>query len=164
MKLAASQLENIRPEIERLGGQLGGDLFSDVAYDLLQAKTVDWSIPQQALIRWVAKRRRIDLWRRNANDTHQHLSDREKVLAKELRPDEELSRAEEHLRVRQCLQQLQPHYREVVELVFFQGLSKRAVGKLLSLPLETVRTRTKRAIRKLRKLLSPTSRKDRNHE
>ncbi|MGK0216876.1 MAG: RNA polymerase sigma factor (sigma-70 family) [Planctomycetota bacterium] len=66
-------------------------------------------------------------------------------------PLEELSLISERGEVRQALDDLAAKYREVIQLRYFEDLSHQEITKRLDLPLETVRTRLKRALSKLRK-------------
>lgn len=53
-----------------------------------------------------------------------------------------------------ALAELQPMYREVIELRFLCNLPPRRIAAGLGVPVETVRTRSKRALRQLRSHLA----------
>ncbi|RAK64625.1 RNA polymerase subunit sigma-70 [Hymenobacter edaphi] len=55
----------------------------------------------------------------------------------------------EHLDVRACLAYLRPAYRRVLELRYFEGLKLEEVAELLALPLGTVKTQQRQALRQL---------------
>jgi len=55
--------------------------------------------------------------------------------------------------VREALAALPPPQREVIELMYYGGLSQSAIAKRLSLPLGTVKSRTLLAMRRLRAAL-----------
>lgn len=65
-------------------------------------------------------------------------------------PQELLVREEVRARVVACVLLLSPPLRDVVVLRFFEGLPPRAIAVRLALPVETVRTRQKRALHELR--------------
>ena len=67
--------------------------------------------------------------------------------------DENISRQLDGAQVRAALQSLPDSQREVIELVYFEGLSHRQVAKKLSTPLGTVHTRARLGIQKLREAL-----------
>jgi RNA polymerase sigma factor (sigma-70 family) len=60
---------------------------------------------------------------------------------------------EERRAVRAALDELPDEQRQVIELMYFDGLSQSKIAKRLSLPLGTVKSRTLLAMRRLRGLL-----------
>ncbi len=64
--------------------------------------------------------------------------------------DEAVADAELHRRVSELVLGLEPLYRDVLVLRFFEGLPPRDVAQRLACPVETVRTRTRRALDRLR--------------
>ncbi|RTQ47573.1 RNA polymerase sigma factor [Hymenobacter gummosus] len=58
----------------------------------------------------------------------------------------------EHLDVRACLAYLRPAYRRVLELRYFDGLKLEEVAEVLDLPLGTVKTHQRQALRQLASL------------
>ncbi len=81
----------------------------------------------------------------------------EKVAAEERGAGEDPSRAahlgEARRRIRASLSTLEPKRREVIELAYWQGLSQREISTRLGIPLGTVKTWTRVALRKLRAAL-----------
>jgi RNA polymerase sigma-70 factor (ECF subfamily) len=71
---------------------------------------------------------------------------------------EELDAPEERKAVRAAMLQLPPEQREVLELMYFGGLSQSRVSERLSLPLGTVKSRTLLGMRRLRAALIGTDR------
>lgn len=65
-------------------------------------------------------------------------------------PCAELEAAERATRVTAALGTLPDEQREVLELAYFEGLSQTEIAERLSLPLGTVKTRARLALRKLR--------------
>ncbi|MGA9230769.1 MAG: sigma-70 family RNA polymerase sigma factor, partial [Exiguobacterium oxidotolerans] len=55
--------------------------------------------------------------------------------------------------VREAVQALKPEQQELIELVYFKGLTQQQISDQLELPLGTVKTRIRSAIQALRKLL-----------
>jgi RNA polymerase sigma-70 factor (ECF subfamily) len=49
-----------------------------------------------------------------------------------------------------AVQSLQPDYRKVIELAYYQGLSQSEIGEVLGWPLGTVKTRLRAALEQLR--------------
>ncbi len=64
-------------------------------------------------------------------------------------------RARQASLVRRALQALPPEQLAVIELAYFQGLTRREIAESESLPLGTVHTRARLALLKLRELLRP---------
>lgn len=61
--------------------------------------------------------------------------------------------SEQARRVRHALTQLPPAEREVLEIAYYEGLSQAAIASHLNIPLGTVKTRSRQALKKLRRLL-----------
>ncbi len=67
---------------------------------------------------------------------------------------DEIGLPEERKAIRAALEDLPPEQRQVIELMYFDGLSQTRVAERLSLPLGTVKSRTLLGMRKLRAALS----------
>lgn len=67
---------------------------------------------------------------------------------------EEIGLPEERKAVRAALEDLPPEQREIIELMYFDGLSQTRIAERLSLPLGTVKSRTLLGMRKLRVALA----------
>jgi len=72
------------------------------------------------------------------------------------RADELLVRDERRRMVRGALQQLRPDERRVFELAYYGGFCHREIAEQLGMPLGTVKTRLRRGLLRLRRLLSPS--------
>jgi RNA polymerase sigma-70 factor (ECF subfamily) len=66
---------------------------------------------------------------------------------------EDLDRPHERRAVRAALDTLPPDQRQVIELMYFDGLSQTRIAERLSLPLGTVKSRARLAMRRLRGVL-----------
>ena len=55
--------------------------------------------------------------------------------------------------VRDAVSELKPDQQELIELVYFKGLTQQQISEQLNLPLGTVKTRIRSAIQSLRKIL-----------
>jgi len=73
-------------------------------------------------------------------------------------PVEETEFFERNDEVRRAVDGLPYQTKQVVMLVYFQGLKYREAAKALSIPVGTVKSRLHAAIQKLSKILSPTTR------
>jgi RNA polymerase sigma factor (sigma-70 family) len=67
---------------------------------------------------------------------------------------DEIGLPDERKAVQAALKELPPEQRQVIELMYFDGLSQTRVAERLSLPLGTVKSRTLLGMRKLRTALS----------
>lgn len=116
----------------------------------------------------VATNQAIDFQRRNRRHRAASLDHRSKSRAAdepsalvELRdssqpnPSQEAQSAERRKQVRQAVDSLPEPARQVVILVYFQGLKYREAADVLSIPLGTVKSRLYAAIEKLRQKLTP---------
>lgn len=59
----------------------------------------------------------------------------------------------EHIDIPDHLESLEPKYREVLQALFFNGMTQQEASEALELPLGTVKTRLKIGLRELRKVL-----------
>jgi RNA polymerase sigma factor (sigma-70 family) len=66
---------------------------------------------------------------------------------------DEIGLPEERKAVRAALEDLPPEQRQIIELMYFDGLSQTRIAERLSLPLGTVKSRTLLGMRKLRRTL-----------
>lgn len=64
--------------------------------------------------------------------------------------------ATDHIGLKKVINGLEEKYRQVIELVYFQGYTQKEVEETLQIPLGTVKSRIRIAIRELRKLLVPS--------
>jgi len=67
---------------------------------------------------------------------------------------EEVGLPDERKAVRAALEDLPPEQREIIQLMYFDGLSQTRIAERLSLPLGTVKSRTLLGMRKLRVALA----------
>lgn len=68
--------------------------------------------------------------------------------------EKDISQQDERSRVREALQRLSPEHREVLELVFYQGLNQKEVAQVCRCPVGTVKSRLSYARQQLRGILS----------
>ena len=110
---------------------------------------------QGSLVSWllsIAHNRAVDELRsRRGKDARREISDDVLMPRAAVDPgfDEVLLRGE----VRQALLELPPAQREVIELIFWNSLTRREVAEQLQLPLGTVHTRLRLGMDKLRESL-----------
>jgi len=76
--------------------------------------------------------------------------------SQEADPFDEADSAEQRQSVRQAVDQLPDPLREVLVLVYYQGLKYREAAEVLSIPVGTVKSRLHAAIGKLNQALTPT--------
>jgi RNA polymerase sigma-70 factor (ECF subfamily) len=110
---------------------------------------------QGSLVSWllsITHNRAIDELRsRRGKDSRREISDEDLQPQAVIDPgfDGALLRGE----VQQALRELPPAQRDVIELVFWNGLTRREIAEQLSLPLGTVHTRLRLGMDKLRESL-----------
>jgi RNA polymerase sigma-70 factor (ECF subfamily) len=75
-------------------------------------------------------------------------------------PEEETELSLQNKTVRQAMNSLSPGEREALALAYFKGYSQSEIARYLGLPLGTVKTRIRTAMRKLRLVLSQTLQED----
>lgn len=64
----------------------------------------------------------------------------------------------EHIGVRDEVKKLDEKYRQIIDLVYFNGYTQQEISDELGIPLGTVKTRVKIALRELRKIFVETKR------
>lgn len=60
---------------------------------------------------------------------------------------------EDKIGIREVVDRLKPEYKSIIDLAYFGGYTQDEISKELSLPLGTVKTRTRAALTELRKVL-----------
>ncbi|MDO7876049.1 sigma-70 family RNA polymerase sigma factor [Hymenobacter sp. ASUV-10] len=60
----------------------------------------------------------------------------------------------EHVGVRELTQRLRPEYRRLIDLLYFEGLTQVEAAERLQMPLGTVKTHSRQAIKELIKMLN----------
>lgn len=61
----------------------------------------------------------------------------------------------EHLDMKKQLGKIEPKYREVLEALFFEGMTQQEASEDLDIPLGTIKSRLKIGLRELRKIYGP---------
>jgi len=113
-------------------------------FDARKARAATW-------IFTIARNRRLDMLRRDARA----LPTPEIHLAGDdvSRPDDILMQSDDSQRVREALGRLKPDQIEVLRLAFFMDNPHSEIARRLDLPLGTVKSRIRNAMRKLRAIL-----------
>jgi RNA polymerase sigma-70 factor (ECF subfamily) len=89
----------------------------------------------------------LDRGHRASDDRNGNLG--ETLVAGSVEPDAELDAAEQHEAVRKAVADLPEQYKQVVLLVYFQGMKYREAAEVLDIPVGTVKSRLHAAITKL---------------
>lgn len=69
-------------------------------------------------------------------------------------PLEQASQQETHTAVQTALSQLSEEERQILQMMYFEGRTQAAIAQQMNIPLGTVKTRSRRGLIKLRKILS----------
>ncbi|MBE6428602.1 MAG: RNA polymerase sigma factor, partial [Planctomycetaceae bacterium] len=111
----------------------------------------------------VATNQAIDTQRRNRRHQHASLEKNLRMLGEELEgislleilpgtypaPPEELERSERAEKIRGFIEQLPEQLRQVILLIYYEGIKYREVAEILNIPVGTVKSRLHTAIKKL---------------
>jgi len=105
----------------------------------------------------VARNRAIDLLRRRSRETF-HDDDRgapfeERIVDPDPEPGDQIWTHTVADRVRAALEELTPAQREVIELAYFRGMTQSQMSAHLDVPLGTIKTRVRTALRRLADIL-----------
>lgn len=108
--------------------------------------------PSEAtFVAMIARRRLIDRHRKNARQVKTIPIDATRPMPAAI-PLNGIDLRDEVGRVRELLAQLKCEERQVLELIFFRGLSQSETGEMLNMPLGTVKTHSRRGLLRLREL------------
>jgi RNA polymerase sigma factor (sigma-70 family) len=108
--------------------------------------------PSEAtFIAMIARRRLIDRHRKRTRQVKTIPIDATTAMPVAM-PLNGLELRDEVGRVRELLAQLRSEERQVLELIFFRGLSQSEAGEMLNMPLGTVKTHSRRGLLRLREL------------
>ncbi|MEO1800293.1 MAG: sigma-70 family RNA polymerase sigma factor [Cyanobacteria bacterium J06629_2] len=169
IRLQAGETDALAILYDRYGGLVYGigwqllsnkseaeDLTQDVFLSLVSKSTYD---PQRASLRTYlrifARSRALDRLRarsRSQKIRNQAANENAKVLSTS--PLEEAVQMERSQEVCSALEQLSKDEREVLKMAYYQGLSQSEIAKRSNTALGTVKSRTRRALLKLRQALS----------
>lgn len=107
----------------------------------------------------IARNLRIDAYRRDRRGRPGDTSDVDAEFQVDDAPDPEsrVATAEAETRVRAALAQLSEEQRHVLELSFYEEKAHAEISRILHLPLGTVKSRSRLAMRRLRNLLGEIS-------
>lgn len=105
----------------------------------------------------VARNRAIDLLRRGSreqfHDDERTTSFEERIADPDPDPSEQLWSRTIAVRVRAAVQELTEPQREVIELAYFRGMTQSQMAAHLGIPLGTIKTRVRTALRRLSEIL-----------
>ena len=135
----------------------------DIAEDILQEvfvkiwKNIDsYQSGKGRLYTWmlnIARNRSIDYLRsKEHNKGRQTNSMEASVYAVDA--ENSTSIAVDHIGIEKFVHQLKKEYQEIIHLAYFMGYTQEEIAKKLEIPLGTVKTRSRTAIRKLREMMA----------
>jgi RNA polymerase sigma-70 factor, ECF subfamily len=115
-------------------------------YDPERGSVVGWLLT-------VVRSKALDLYRSRAarRRAEEGAAPPERVAVSD--PSVSAAEAQAAQRVRLAMQRLDPHFRQVLEGAYFDGLTQTQLAERLEAPLGTVKTWTRRGLLKLRELL-----------
>ena len=162
--------EKNRQVIEQLYDQYSAALFGivlkivqsqELAEDVLQETFVKiWSngstydAAKGTIFTWmlnIARNTAIDKLRSASNKKKVQVNNLDQILASEhLHPSAELS--VDHIGVTEVVDGLEEKYRELIDLAYFKGYTQEEITQSLGLPLGTVKSRLRIALRELRRI------------
>lgn len=103
----------------------------------------------------IVRSRALDLWRARAARRKAEGEAEPLNRATASEPAATAAERQTRERVKLALQRLDPHYRQVLESAYFDGLTQSEIAERLEAPLGTVKTWTRRGLLRLRELLPP---------
>jgi len=156
----AALFKHFAPRVKSYLMRLG--LAEGVAEDLAQEtmvnlwrKAASFDPAHAAVSTWVftiARNLRIDHLRRKGNQPSEH-DDGHGLLMEDAGPDERAYAAQCEIQVRRALELLAPEQAQVLRRSFFDEQPHARIAEELGIPLGTVKSRVRLAVRHLRRLL-----------
>ncbi|MEO1652190.1 MAG: sigma-70 family RNA polymerase sigma factor [Bacteroidota bacterium] len=149
---------------DRYSGALYGVIlkivkYEEIAQDVLQDtfvkiwKKIDaYSATKGTLFTWILNIARNTAIDRLRSQEYKRIAKSKPIesIASESRVN--VSQKTDHIGIRKIVESLKPEYQEVIQMVYFKGYTHVEAAEALALPLGTVKTRIKIALRELRKL------------
>ena len=144
-----SQLEDSKSQILRMSG--GNDLYQRVCERCLKNRTSrEWNVSQKGYIKQVARTISIDLnRRRKVRNPYWHQIEHVNPTGKEDEPIINLLNSERTLLVNKCVSRLPEPYRSTLMQRYFDDKTPAEIAKSQGIPVNTVKTRLKRAKKQL---------------
>ncbi len=152
--------------LKKYGGALLGVLFKmtgskEEAEDLLQDTSIkiwknakNYDDQKGRLFTWllnIARNTAIDKIRTKKFQQNQKSQQLDSTVYDNVKFSEEMKMLDPGLE--KIINQLDPKYRQIIDLLYLQGYSQKEAADQLNLPIGTVKTRARSGIRTLRKLL-----------
>ncbi len=132
----------------------------EIAQDILQESFVKiwrkidrYDATKGRLFTWmlnVARNTAIDALRAQKGQKIQEINPN----VRSMQDEDQLPHRFDHLGIETSLDQLEPKYRELIDLIYFQGYTQSEAAEELDIPLGTVKTRVRTALSLLRKKLT----------
>ena len=132
------------------------DAVQDVLIDVWRnAARFDSTIASEAtFIATIAHRRLVDRHRKQSRRVATQTMVEEPVL-RDRSHHAELEEREDAQRVRQFMSRLRAEEKRVLELGLLEGLSQSQISEASGMPLGTVKTHTRRGLKRLREMMTP---------
>lgn len=148
-----AELDRYRPLIRRLAPSIyePEDIFQDVFIAATNGPdSCDRAHPEASWLRIVARNMAVRRYRQEAVRPCEQLLTADPVSDDAQDAPAAAERFERHAIVREAVKSLKPEHRHVIEQRFFAEESFSGIAGCLGIPEETVRSRYKRAMKKLR--------------
>ncbi len=135
---------------EEIANDLLQEIFMKIwkniqSYDSKKGRLYTWMLN-------VARNRSIDFLRsKEFNKSRQTNSMDDSVYAVE--SSNSTTMQVDHIGLEKFLDELKPEYRAIIDLAYFKGHTQEEIAEILEIPLGTVKTRSRAAIQKLRKMM-----------
>lgn len=119
-------------------------------------RAADYDPTRGTVIGWllsIVRSRALDLYRSRATRRKAEGALEPSAVPDAPDPSAGAEQVQRNQRVRLAMQRLDPHFRQVLESAYFDGLTQTQIAERLEAPLGTVKTWTRRGLMKLKELL-----------
>lgn len=130
----------------------------ELAQDILQEGFVKiwkniqlYDASKATLFTWM-----LNIMRNHTIDTMRSKHQKQKIQSidvnvRVVNRQENTTTADEHVLIKELVDQLKPEHRQMIEMAFFKGYTQEELAEELNMPLGTVKTRARAALMQLRK-------------
>jgi RNA polymerase sigma-70 factor (ECF subfamily) len=118
------------------------------SFDVAKAGALTWLVT-------LSRNKSIDRLRQHREESSREATDFEGIVDEQASPADGAEVSQEHRRLQDCLDQLEPQQRKSVREAFFSGATYNELAGRLNVPLGTMKSWIRRSLMQLRTCLEP---------
>lgn len=133
--------------------------IEEIAQDVLQDSFIkiwknieSYNAEKGTLFTWILNISRNTALDKLRSKEYKQIIQNKPIETSVIKTDDENAIPIDHIGLRKVVEQLKSEHQEVIEIIYFKGYTHTEAAEVLNLPLGTLKTRVKIALRELRKL------------